>query len=630
MKYNTPTKERCGNMLRVAVAGCYSTNNPYEEAELTAIVSALRALSPGIEITVFSHGRRKTDQLPEVRTANRWNPFRLVYSLLHADMVLSEGNIRDDQGIWPLISHFGILALARFFGKPVVSYGQGVGPLKSLLGRKLVRSACNKIDLITVRDGLSKEILLEIGVDHPPVVVTADPVFTINPAQFDRELGRTLLDRIRSQSLYDSHDTCIDGTAVQRAIIENNAENAADATKENLGEPVSPALSKATATRTDAQNNAAEPDEEAASRKTDALGKKAALNKAIAPDKTAVSSKATALSKETASRKTTESGKATALSKTTAPSKVTTQSKEAAPSKTAASNKAATPTKATAPGEATASNKAAALSLNSRHQAAREASGGEALSICEKQGAPARKQEASAAQQGSAARASATAPQPAQSLTTVKDNEAATGEPRPLLGVILQNIEDNEQYKKTIASAADRLVQDGWDVLFIPFDFAADIHVCQEVSWIMQQKNLLLKEKLSLVECFSLLGELDLLLGMKLPALMMASVMRTPCVGVALDNKISRFLEMTGQTSAGTLDDLQDEELYHKIKGAWEERKETINHLDQLLIQLRQQSWESAGITLSFFYSRQPSKRYNSRHTGRSEHQGKAGRAAHR
>ncbi|MGB4028314.1 MAG: polysaccharide pyruvyl transferase family protein, partial [Acetomicrobium sp.] len=535
MKYNTPTKERCGNMLRVAVAGCYSTNKPYEEAELTAIVSALRALSPGIEITVFSHGRRKTDQLPEVRTANRWNPFRLVYSLLHADMVLSEGNIRDDQGIWPLISHFGILALARFFGKPVVSYGQGVGPLKSLLGRKLVRSACNKIDLITVRDGLSKEILLEIGVDHPPVVVTADPVFTINPAQFDRELGRTLLDRIRSQSLYDSHDTCIDGTAVQRAIIENNAENAADATKENLGEPVSPALSKATATRTDAQNNAAEPDEEAASRKTDALGKKAALNKAIAPDKTAVSSKATA------------------LSKTTAPSKVTTQSKEAAPSKTAASNKAATPTKATAPGEATASNKAAALSLNSRHQAAREASGGEALSICEKQGAPARKQEASAAQQGSAIQASTTAPQSAQTSATVKDSDAAAGEQRPLLGVILQNIEDNEQYKKTIASAADRLVQDGWEVLFIPFDFAADIHVCQEVSWIMQQKNLLLKEKLSLLECFSLLGELDLLLGMKLSALKMASVMRTPCVGVALDNKISRFLEMTGQTSAGTL-----------------------------------------------------------------------------
>ena len=234
-------------MLRVAVAGCYSTNNPYEEAELTAVVAALRALSPGLEITVFSHGQRKTGQLPEVRTANRWNPFQLVYSLLHADMILSEGNIRDDQGIWPLISHFGILALARFFGKPVVSYGQGVGPLKSLLGRKLVRSACNKIDLITVRDGLSKETLLEVGVDHPPVVVTADPVFTINPAQFDRELGRTLLDRIRSQSLPDSPDIGIDGTAVQRMIIENNADNTADTTKENPVELVSAASSKATA-----------------------------------------------------------------------------------------------------------------------------------------------------------------------------------------------------------------------------------------------------------------------------------------------------------------------------------------------------------------------------------------------
>ncbi len=548
-------------MLRVAVAGCYSTNNPYEEAELTAVVAALRALSPGLEITVFSHGQRKTGQLPEVRTANRWNPFQLVYSLLHADMILSEGNIRDDQGIWPLISHFGILALARFFGKPVVSYGQGVGPLKSLLGRKLVRSACNKIDLITVRDGLSKETLLEVGVDHPPVVVTADPVFTINPAQFDRELGRTLLDRIRSQSLPDSPDIGIDGTAVQRMIIENNADNTADTTKENPVELVSAASSKATA-----------------------------------PSITAGQNKATAPGKETAPSKTTESGKA------------------------AASSKADTPGKKAALGgrQQTAWEKAG------------EEAGKEAASVGEKQGTPARKQDSSAAQQGSAIQASTTAPQSAQTSATVKDSEAAAGEQRPLLGVILQNIEDNEQYKKTIASAADRLVQDGWDVLFIPFDFAADIHVCQEVSWIMQQKNLLLKEKLSLVECFSLLGELDLLLGMKLPALMMASVMRTPCVGVALDNKISRFLEMTGQTSAGTLDDLQDGELYHRIKEAWEERKETITHLDQLLIQLRQQSWESAGIALSFFYSRQPSKRYNGRSAGRSEHQGKAGRATHR
>jgi len=509
-------------MLRVAVAGCYSTNNPYDEAELTAVVAALRALSPGLEITVFSQGQRKTDQLPEVRTANRWNPIQLIYSILHADMILSEGNIRDDQGIWPLIAHFGILALARLFGKPVVSYGQGVGPLKSFLGRKLVRSACNKIDLITVRDGLSKEALLEIGVNHPPVVVTADPVFTINPSQFDRELGRTLLERIRFQSLPDSSDNGNGGTAVQRGIIEADTTNPGGFTS-------------------------------------------------------------------------------VALSKGIAPSVAVAQNKGTAPGKEAALSKAAI--------------------LDGRQEAAAPA-GRESAPVGEKQGTPARGQDASAAQ------ASITASQSAQSSAT-KDSKAAT-EQRPLLGIILQNIEGNEKYKKTVASAADRLVQDGWEVLFIPFDFAADIQVCQEVSWIMQQKNLLLKEKLSLVECFSLLGELDLLLGMKLPALKMASVMRTPCVGVVLDNKISRFLEMTGQTSAGTLEELQDGELYQRIKGAWEGRKETITHLDQLLIQLRQQSWESAGIALSYFYSRQPSKRYDSRLGGRSEHQGKASRAAHR
>ena len=86
--------------------------------------------------------------------------------------------------------------------------------------------------------------------------------------------------------------------------------------------------------------------------------------------------------------------------------------------------------------------------------------------------------------------------------------------------------------------------------LFIPFDFTE--HTCLPGGQLDHAaKNLLLKEKLSLVECFSLLGELDLLLGMKLPALMMASVMRTPVWVLPLIIKY-QILEMTGQTSAGT------------------------------------------------------------------------------
>lgn len=502
-------------MLRVAVAGCYSTNNPYEEAELTSLIAALRSLSPGVEITVFSQERPKNGQPPEVRTASCWNPFQLVYSIIHSDMILSGGKIRDDRGIWPLLSHFGLLVLARFFGKPLVSYAQEVGQLDSIMGRKLVRSACNKMDLITVRDGLSKERLLELGVDHPPVVVTADPVFTINYTQFDRELGRSLLERIRSQEASDSLASGIAGSPSIKNSIEHPSAASAE---ENQGEHLSAVVG-------------------ARERRRRVKGE--------------------------ALKKGTE-----AATPTDKPQVVTD--------------------KATSSG------------------------GKQAVSL-----------------QPNSAVPDDQIPVPQTPTSSDKDNGTSAEEQKPLLGIVLQNIEENEEYKKTIAAAADRMVQNGWEVLFIPFDFSADMQVCQEVSWIMQQKSLILRDKLSLVECFSLLGEIGLLLGMKLPSLVMASVMRTPCVGIALDNKTAKFLEMTGQTSAGTLEELQADELYSRITEAWEERKETVSHMDQLLIQLRQQSWESAGLALSFFYSRQPSKRYDSRAAGRTD-QGKANRAAHR
>ena len=210
------------------------------------------------------------------------------------------------------------------------------------------------------------------------------------------------------------------------------------------------------------------------------------------------------------------------------------------------------------------------------------------------------------------------------------DNKNASDAPPPLLlGLVIQELEDNEQYKQVIAAVADRLVQEGWEVILIPFNFYADLQVSREVSWIMQEKCILIEEKLSLEEVFSLLGQLDLLLGMRLPALAMASVMRTPSVGVSLDHRIAKFLEMTEQPSAGVPENLDAEYLHHVITSAYEGRKEITSHLDQVLVQLRQQAWESAGLSLSYFYSCCPHKRYDTPRTaGRS--QGKSGRIAHR
>lgn len=59
-------------------------------------------------------------------------------------------------------------------------FSQGIGPVESKWGRFLMKIA-NRVDLITVRDQYSKDLLHELGVNRPKSIVTSDIVFAFQP-----------------------------------------------------------------------------------------------------------------------------------------------------------------------------------------------------------------------------------------------------------------------------------------------------------------------------------------------------------------------------------------------------------------------------------------------------------------
>lgn len=402
-------------MLRVAVSGYYGFNNTGDEAILLAMVSTLKALAQNVEITVFSKSPRETSRAYGVKAVNRWNPFAVGWALLRSDILLSGGGglLQDVTGVCSIIYYLAVVILARLLGKPVVYYAQGVGPVRTRFGRWLTRLVSNRVDLITVRDQASKDDLIAMGVNRPPLVVTADPVLALSPQQIPAGPGEALLARLRSDS----------------------------AGRREGGE---------------GERHAAGPD---------------STEKADAPEK-------------------------------------------------------------------------------------REENGG-----------------------------------------------------RRTLGIAIRDWRDHYDYKRIVAVVADRLVREGWEVILIPFHYPVDLRACQDVSLLMQEPNLLVQERLSVETLFSLMGRLDLVLGMRLHALVMACVMRTPCVGISYDPKVERFLETCGQPVAGSVESLDTGRLYRELTGAWERRQEIVGRLDQVLIGLRQQAWETASLTLSLFYSRFPHRR---------------------
>ncbi len=198
---------------------------------------------------------------------------------------------------------------------------------------------------------------------------------------------------------------------------------------------------------------------------------------------------------------------------------------------------------------------------------------------------------------------------PKGSRRAARDRLILPGTPSTALGIIVRDWSDDARYKKCIAAAADRFVRAGWEVILIPFHYPADVQACKEVSWLMQEPNLLVDNCLTVGALFGLLGAFDLVLAMRLHAIVMASVMRVPCVGISYDPKVERFLELTGQPNAGSVAGLEEEQLYRVLLDTWERRQEIAAHLDKVLAHLRQQAWETASLTLSVFYARSPQKR---------------------
>ena len=103
-----------------------------------------------------------------------------------ADIVLNTGGdvLTEDYG-FPF-SHFVNLSFAILLDKPVIICAESIGPFKKGWKLYIVRYVLNRAKLITLREERSLKHLQEIGVGKPPIYVTADVAFILEPASDQR------------------------------------------------------------------------------------------------------------------------------------------------------------------------------------------------------------------------------------------------------------------------------------------------------------------------------------------------------------------------------------------------------------------------------------------------------------
>lgn len=131
----------------------------------------------------------------------------------------------------------------------------------------------------------------------------------------------------------------------------------------------------------------------------------------------------------------------------------------------------------------------------------------------------------------------------------------------------LRSWQDNH-WLAAAAQAAQQQLDHGWRLVVLPLHWPEDASIGQQLVRQLTGPVTITDSPLSLEQLLPLVGSADLVVGMRLHALIFAALVGVPMVGLSYDPKVERFLTATGQVNAGLVGELTTDRLTAAIEQA--------------------------------------------------------------
>lgn len=133
-------------------------------------------------------------------------------------------------------------------------------------------------------------------------------------------------------------------------------------------------------------------------------------------------------------------------------------------------------------------------------------------------------------------------------FSEILNNEEISEFERPTVGVCLRAFRNMpEDLTPRIAEALDAFIdKNGSDLLFIPFKAPDDTQLSVSVLSLMKNKGRVIEGDYSPGQILSLIGSLDMVIGMRLHSLVFASASEVPALGISYDPKVRAFCDDSG------------------------------------------------------------------------------------
>ena len=169
----------------------------------------------------------------------------------------------------------------------------------------------------------------------------------------------------------------------------------------------------------------------------------------------------------------------------------------------------------------------------------------------------------------------------------------------PLVGISVREWKDWPQYKQVLTSVAEQIVQElGARVVFLPMQYPEDLTVARRMAEQSNAKVTVLNEEFTPSELLSLVGNLDMLIAVRLHALIFAALMHVPFVGISYDPKIERFLDTIGDRHVGTLESVTIDSVMQRVRQLWLTLDKPNRAREERISSLRAKAFQNAEMAI--------------------------------
>ncbi|WP_170270160.1 polysaccharide pyruvyl transferase CsaB [Heliorestis acidaminivorans] len=159
---------------------------------------------------------------------------------------------------------------------------------------------------------------------------------------------------------------------------------------------------------------------------------------------------------------------------------------------------------------------------------------------------------------------------------------------------------DGMGIEKASFELAQHLLKQGWTITFLPMHAGEDVELGQEMERKLNHPRAkALSRDLHFEQAMTIIGRSSLLVGVRLHALIFATLRGVPVIGISYDPKVTEFLEDSGRPAFGATAPLTGLDLIEETNRILKEYEKETHHFRTWAQKMKSKAEQTATLAIS-------------------------------